>query len=88
MLRFLASASLLTVKGLMVLMLALVDWLSAKGNASERPYLIPFRVAREFYVAIGAAWHGQTRQPSLPACRHWNRSSCGPSPGQSPQSFL
>jgi hypothetical protein len=80
MTRKLARAIVLTVKGGLFLTLALVDWLAAKFNVSERGYLMPFSVAREFQAAITAAWHGQNRLPSLPACRNWKRSACGPVP--------
>lgn len=79
--RKLASAILQTLKGSMFLMLALVDWTTAKANVSERGYLIPGSVAREFHAAIGAAWRGQRSQPSLLACTCWNRNACGPAPG-------
>lgn len=72
----LASAILLTLKGVMFLTLALVDWLTATINVSERGYLLPFKVAREFYGAIVAAWHGQNRPPSLLACTRWHRKVC------------
>ena len=83
MVKDLVNATLLTVKGLILLSLALVDWLAAKANVSRRPYLMPFRVASEFRAAIGAVWHGQRRSPSLRACTHCNRDACGPSPDRS-----
>jgi hypothetical protein len=79
MTRYPASAILLTVRGILYLTLALADWLAAKANASKRPYLIPFSVAREFCAAIGAAWQGQPRRPSLLACTQWSRKAGGPS---------
>ncbi len=82
-----AIAILLAVKGLLFLTVALVDWLSAKANASERPCLIPFRVGCEFCAAIEAAWHGQRRQPSLLACTQWSRRACGPSRAESTRPF-
>ena len=75
----LASAILLTLKEFIFLTLAIVDWLTAKVNVSERGYLLPLKVANEFYDAIVASWHGQNREPSLLACRHWDRKVCGPS---------
>ncbi|MFZ4538984.1 hypothetical protein [Propionivibrio sp.] len=83
----LASAILLTLKGGMYFTLALVDWLTATINVSERGYLLPFKVASEFHDAIVAAWHGQSRPPSLLACTHWDRKVCGPSPRE-PGKFL
>lgn len=77
----LASAILQTLKGGMFLTLALVDWTTAKANVSERGYLDPSSVAREFHAAIGAAWRGQRSQSSLLACTRWNRNACGPAPG-------
>ncbi len=79
--RKLANAILLTLEGAMFLTLALIDWTSAKANVSERGYLIPSSVAREFHAAIRAAWRGQSSRPSLLACTHWNRNACGPAPG-------
>ena len=76
----LSSAILLTLKGVIFLTLAIVDWMTAKVNVSERGYLLPVKVASEFYGAIVASWHGQNRSPSLLACRHWDRKACGPSP--------
>jgi hypothetical protein len=70
-----ASAILLTIRGVMVLTLSLVDWLAAKLNVSNRHYLVPSRVAREFIEAIRAVWHGQNREPSLLACTHWNHNA-------------
>ena len=64
MTRKLASAMMLMVKGAMFVTVALVDWLTAKANVSERGYLMPFRVASEFHAAVVAAWHGQNRLPS------------------------
>jgi hypothetical protein len=81
-------ALLLAGRGVALLLLAFIDWLAAKANASERPYLIPFKVAREFLVAINSAWHGQVGQPSLLACTNWSRNSCGPSSGESTRSFI
>jgi hypothetical protein len=75
-----ASAILLTLRGFIVLTLALVDWLTAKLNVSRRNYLIPTRVAREFGEAIRAVWHGQNRPPSLLACTHWNHNAGGKEP--------
>ncbi|MFZ4539838.1 hypothetical protein [Propionivibrio sp.] len=75
------SAILLTFRGLGTLALALIDWLTARVNASERHYLIPAKVACEYWLAIRAAWQGQRKQPSLLECTHWNRKACGPSPG-------
>jgi hypothetical protein len=86
--RNLGCAFLLAGRGVALLLLALVDWLTARANASERPYLIPFKVAGVFLVAINSAWHGQNGQPSLLACTNWSRSSCGPSPGESTRSFI
>jgi hypothetical protein len=74
----LASAILLTLKGFIFLALALIDWLTAKLNVSERGYLRPVKVASEFYGAIVASWHGQSKTPSLLACTHWDRKVCGP----------
>jgi hypothetical protein len=88
MVKDLASAVLMAGRGLVFFALAVVDWLAAKANASGRPYLIPFRVACVFLAAIGAAWHGQRRQPSLLACTNWTRYACGPSPGESTRSFV
>ncbi|MFZ2853027.1 MAG: hypothetical protein WAZ34_02815 [Rhodocyclaceae bacterium] len=79
--RKLVNAILLTLKGGMFLLLALVDWMTAKANVSDRGYLIPSSVAREFHTAIGAAWRGQRSQSSLLACTRWNHNACGPSPG-------
>jgi hypothetical protein len=75
-----ASAILLAFRGLMVLTLSLVDWLTAHINVSRRHYLIPSRVAREFIEAIRAVWHGQNREPSLLACTHWNHNAGGKAP--------
>lgn len=82
-----ASAILLALRGSMLLTLALADWLAAKANASDRSYLVPSRVACEFRAGIDAAWHGRNRLPSLSACKHWSRNSCGPSPGDSARPF-
>lgn len=75
-----ASAILLTLRGFFVLTLALVDCLTAKLNVSRRHYLMPSRVAREFSEAIRAVWHGQSREPSLMACTHWNHNAGGKAP--------
>lgn len=75
-----ASAILLTIRGFVVLTLALVDWLTAKLNVSNRHYLIPSRVVREFSEAIRAVWQGQNRSPSLLACTHWNHNAGGKAP--------
>jgi len=75
-----ASAILLTIRGLMVLALSLVDWLAAKLNVSNRHYLVPSKVAREFGEAIRAVWHGQNRSPSLLACTYWNHNAGGKPP--------
>lgn len=79
--RKLVSTILLTLKGSMFLILALVDWMTAKANVSERGYLIPSSVVRELHTAISAAWHGQRSQLSLLACTRWNRNACGPVTG-------
>lgn len=78
MVKYLASTALLAGQGVPFLMLALVDWLVAKANASERPHLMPARVICEFRAAIDAAWHGQSRPLSRLACTNWSRRSCGP----------
>jgi hypothetical protein len=88
MVKHLASTVLLSGKGLVFLALAIVDWLTAKANASGRPYLLPLKVAGEFMLAIGAAWHGKRRPPSMHACTNWTRNACGPSPGESTRSFM
>lgn len=75
-----ASAILLTVRGFFVLLLSLVDWLAAKLNVSNRHYLVPSRVAREFSETIRAVWHGQSREPSLLECTHWNHNAGGKAP--------
>ena len=75
----LASAIFLTIRGVLVLALALVDWLAAKINVSERGYLLPVNVAREFHQAVIAAWHGQRKLPSQTSCTSWSRKACGPS---------
>lgn len=81
MIKKLASAVLLTMRGLVCLTLALVDWLTAKVNVSERGYLLPGRVFDEYSAAIVAAWHGEHRPPSLLSCTHWDRKTGGPSRG-------
>lgn len=75
----LANAILLTFKGGIFSALAIVDWLTAKVNVSERGYLLPFKIVSEFCGAIVASWHGQNRAPSLLAFRHRDRKVCGPS---------
>jgi hypothetical protein len=70
-----ANAILLTIRGVMVLTLSLVDWLAATLNVSNRHYLVPSRVAREFSEAIRAVWRGQSREPSLLECTHWNQNA-------------
>ncbi len=74
------AAVILAFKGFGYFALAVIDWLTAKTCVSERHYLLPFRVASEFYDAIVATRHGQTRAPSLTACTRWNRRACGPKP--------
>lgn len=53
-------AILLSVAGTLILMLALIDCLAAKLNASNRPYLSPRRIVGNFVRAIGLAWRDQT----------------------------
>lgn len=75
----LVIALLLMLRGVLVLALALVDWLTAKVNVSERGYLLPGSVVKAFYLAIVAGWHGQRILPSRLACTNWKRNACGPS---------
>lgn len=78
MVKEILTASGLTVTGILLFIVASIDWMTAKLNVSQRHCLIPLRVAQEFLLAIGAVFRGQSREPSLRACTRWNRHASGP----------
>lgn len=72
------KAIFLACKGLGFFLLSVIDWMTAKAGVSERHYLLPSRVAKEFHSSVVGTLHGQVRRPSLSACTYWNPKAGGP----------
>lgn len=63
-------AIMLAVAGVVILILALINWVAVKLlNASNRPYPSPRRIAGNFCRAIRLAWRGQSSARAMPSQR-------------------
>lgn len=63
-------AVMLALAGVVILLLALINWVAVKLlNASDRPYPSPRRLAGNFCRAIRLAWRGQSSARAVPGQR-------------------
>lgn len=69
-------AIMLAVAGVVILLLALINWVAVKLlNASNRPYPSPRRIAGNFCRAIRLAWRGQNTARAVQSQRLRNAVS-------------